>query len=274
MSYDRALAELQDLLRRADLLKSWDQSSVYKVDDCLRVDFSARIAVCASAHAKPAGVDFTEAEVELTLEMGEGNSLEAIRRCSAQVVIDGINARGDILRFALHFDRHEPSLTATDLHAHYHWQVGGDLLDAQEFGTVLHLEGPRFPWHPLDPVLLVDFVSGALSRRQTYRAHGSGGLNTLSSHFICLANIVRRAVLHCASSGADHGPLCCDPILALTLRQARLISNAPSRAARPRIGYSASDITESSYRPWPIPPSAKMPCLAIQSKVSAWASLV
>lgn len=160
MSYDRALAELQDLLRRADLLKSWDQSSVYKVDDCLRVDFSARIAVCASAHAKPAGVDFTEAEVELTLEMGEGNSLEAIRRCSAQVVIDGINARGDILRFALHFDRHEPSLTATDLHAHYHWQVGGDLLDAQEFGTVLHLEGPRFPWHPLDPVLLVDFVLG------------------------------------------------------------------------------------------------------------------
>jgi hypothetical protein len=40
--------------------------------------------------------------------------------------------------------------------------------------------------------------------------------------------------------------------------------------------YSAacSEITESSYRPWPIPPSPKMPCLVIQSTVSAWASLV
>ena len=160
MSYDRTFAELQDLLRRADLLKSWNQSSVYKVDDCLRVDFSARIAVRATAHARPAGVDFTDAELELILEMGEGDSLDAIRKCSARVVIDGINAKGDIHRYALHFDRHDPSVAATDLHAHYHWQVGGDLLDAQAFGTVLHLEGPRFPWHPLDPVLLVDFVLG------------------------------------------------------------------------------------------------------------------
>jgi hypothetical protein len=105
-------------------------------------------------------VDFTEAAMELTLKVAEGDNLEAIRECCAQVVIDGINAEGDIFRFALHFDRHDPLLTATDLHAHYHWQVGGDLLAAQEFGTVLHLEGPRFPWHPLDPVLLVDFVLG------------------------------------------------------------------------------------------------------------------
>ena len=134
--------------------------SVYKVDGCLRVDFSARIAVRADAHAKPAGVDFTEAEVELTLKVGGGDGLAAIRTCTAQVVIDGINANGDVCRFALHFDRHDPSLTATDLHAHYHWQVGGDRLDTQELGTVLHLEGPRFPWHPLDPVLLIDFVLG------------------------------------------------------------------------------------------------------------------
>jgi hypothetical protein len=158
--YGHALAELQDLLQRADLLKSWHQSNVYKVDDCLRVDFSARIAIRASAHAKPAGVDFTEAEVELILEIGKEDSLEAIRRCSAQVVIDGINTKGDICRFALHFDRHDPSVTATDLHAHYHWQMGGYRMAAQDFGTILHLEGPRFPWHPLDPVLLVDFVLG------------------------------------------------------------------------------------------------------------------
>jgi hypothetical protein len=160
VTHDRALADLQDLLRRADLLKSWDQSNVYRVDDCLRVDFSARIAVRTDAHARPGGVDFTEAAMELTLKVAEGDNLEAIRECCAQVVIDGINAEGDIFRFALHFDRHDPLLTATDLHAHYHWQVGGDLLAAQEFGTVLHLEGPRFPWHPLDPVLLVDFVLG------------------------------------------------------------------------------------------------------------------
>jgi hypothetical protein len=160
VSYERALAELQDLLRRADLLKSWDQSKVYKLDDCLRVDFSARIAIRTDAHSKPAGVDFTEAEIELTLELGAGDGLAAIRTCNAQVVIDGINSNSEIVRFSLHFDRHDPSKTATDLHAHYHWQVGGERLEAQNFGTVLHLEGPRFPWHPLDPVLLVDFVLG------------------------------------------------------------------------------------------------------------------
>jgi hypothetical protein len=160
VSYHRDLGDLRDLLQRADLLKSWDQGNVYKVDDCLRVDFSARIAIRTDAHAKPAGVEFTEAEVELTLEVADGGGLAGIRTCTAQVVIDGINAECDIVRFALHFDRHDPSLPATDLHAHYHWQMGGDRLDAQEFGTVLHLEGPRFPWHPLDPVLLVDFVLG------------------------------------------------------------------------------------------------------------------
>lgn len=160
MSYDRTLAELQDSLQRADLLKSWDQGAAYKVQDCLRVDFSARIAVRADAHAKPTGVDFTEAKVDLTLEVGEGDGLAAIRACSAEVVIDGLNTSGDLCRFSLHFDRHDPSISATDLHAHYHWQLGGDRLETQEFGTVLHLEGPRFPWHPLDPVLLVDFVLG------------------------------------------------------------------------------------------------------------------
>ena len=160
MTYERTLAELQDLLRRADLLKSWAQGNVYRVNDCLRVDFNARVGVRADAHAKPSGVDFADAEVALTLEFGKGESISSVQRCNAQVVIDGINSEGNMFRFALHFDRHDPSLSSTDLHAHYHWQVGGDFLEDQQFGTVLHLEGPRFPWHPLDPVLLIDFVLG------------------------------------------------------------------------------------------------------------------
>ena len=160
MPYARALADLQDLLRRADLLKSWGPTAVYKIRDGTRVDFKAKIAVASDAHAKPPGVEFSDAEVELTLEVGADDNLAAIRSCSAQVVIEGKNAASEEFKFALHFDRHDPSIAAADLHAHYHWQIGGDRLDSQQFGTVLYLQGPRFPWHPLDPVLLVDFVLG------------------------------------------------------------------------------------------------------------------
>lgn len=159
MSYAHSLAELQDLLRRADLVKSWSHD-VYPLKDSTHIDFRARIAIRTDTHAKPTGVDFADADLELTLEVGNGEGLDAVLLCNAEVVIEGINAQDEIFKFALHFDRHDPSQTATDLHAHYHWQMGGDRLGDQNFGTVLHLQGPRFPWHPLDPMLLIDFVLG------------------------------------------------------------------------------------------------------------------
>jgi len=159
VSYAHSLAELQDLLQRADLVKSWSHD-VYSLKNGTHVDFRARIAIRTDAHAKPTGVDFADADLELTLEVGNGEGLDAILLCNAEVVIEGMNAGGEIFKFALHFDRHDPSQTATDLHSHYHWQIGGDCLIGQNFGTILHLQGPRFPWHPLDPMLLVDFVLG------------------------------------------------------------------------------------------------------------------
>ena len=60
------------------------------------------------------------------LEASEGDSLATILECSAEVVIEGIDAAERICKFALHFDRHDPLVSATELHAHYHWQFGGD----------------------------------------------------------------------------------------------------------------------------------------------------
>ena len=168
--------ELEDLLKRSDLLKSWDYGYVTRPRGRIRVDFAARIAVRNDAHAKPGGVHFTDAYVELLLEASEGDGLSTILECSAEVVIEGIDAAERICKFALHFDRHDPSVSATELHAHYHWQFGGNRLDGLDCGTLLQLQGPRFPWHPLDPVLLVDFVLGHFNGAKRTELMESGGL--------------------------------------------------------------------------------------------------
>ena len=46
--------ELEDLLKRSDLLKSWDYGYVTRLPSRTRVDFAARIAVRKDAHASPA----------------------------------------------------------------------------------------------------------------------------------------------------------------------------------------------------------------------------
>ncbi len=154
-----ALNELQDILKRADLLKRWEHGNVYPLPDgTTRVEFSALIGVRSEQHARPAGVDFYDAAIDLELELLEAEGFASIRCCSAQVVIEGLGGDGELHKYALHFDRHDAAQPSVDLHAMYHWQVGGDRLETQQFGTVLHLQGPRFPYHPLDPILLVDFV--------------------------------------------------------------------------------------------------------------------
>jgi hypothetical protein len=162
VNYNQSLGDLRDILQRADLLKNWSLGQAYSIENGTRtrVDFAARVGIRSDAHAKPAGVEFTDADIELTLEFEEEAELSSVHSCSAQVVVDGLNDKGEIVRFAMHFDRHDPDDVSTDLHAQYHWQVGGDQLEGQQFGTVLQLQGPRFPWHPIDPVLLVDFVLG------------------------------------------------------------------------------------------------------------------
>lgn len=161
MSYERLLNELQDVLQRADIIRNWGPTTVYRLSDgSTRISFVARIAIRPDAHAKPAGVDFSDADIEFELEIADGHGLDRVRRCSAQVIIEGTDANGELYKFALHFDRHDPAESSIDLHAHYHWQIGGDKLEACNFGTVLQLQSPRFPWHPLDPVLLIDFVLG------------------------------------------------------------------------------------------------------------------
>jgi hypothetical protein len=151
------LAELHDLLERAELLRKWigspDTLGPRKV-----VDLILDLAIREDAHARPGGAQFDTAEIEFHMEIGGGCTMQEVNACSAQVVIDGIATDDKPLRFALHFDRHDPSEASTDLHAHYHWQVGGKRMAGLETTGVLHLEGPRFPSHPLDPVLLVDFV--------------------------------------------------------------------------------------------------------------------
>ncbi|MFO1150986.1 MAG: hypothetical protein U1E62_21635 [Alsobacter sp.] len=152
------LTELNYLLQRADVLRRWTRGLAYSVDGATRVEFKAEIAIRADAHVRPAGTDLEIAEVELNLVVSDDG---AITSCSAQVVIDGLASDGGaVRRFALHFDRHPDGQASTELHATYHWQVGGSQLDDMELGNALFLEGPRFPSHPIDPVLLVDFVLG------------------------------------------------------------------------------------------------------------------
>ena len=219
MSYDQALEELQNLLKRADVLKYWGPSYVQALPDAKRIEFSARIAVSADAHAKPAGVDFVDAEVELTLEVRDCEGLAAIHACRAQVVIDGMNKNGEICRFALHFDRHDPLVATTDLHALYHWQIGGDRLEAQEFGTVLHLEGPRFPWHPLDPVLLVDFILGHFHGAKRAELMELPSTTRYPRILHESTDFARRAVFRGATSSSDRGAFCRDAVLAVSLRR-------------------------------------------------------
>ena len=161
MTVQHSLAELQELLRRADLLRGGERTNVYTIPNGgLRIEFAARIAIRSEQHSKPAGVDFSDADIELLLELEGGEDFDAIRACSAQVVIEGLDSKSELYKFALHFDRHDHKESSTDLHAQYHWQVGGDKLEGQQYGTVLQLQSPRFPYHPLDPILLVDFVLG------------------------------------------------------------------------------------------------------------------
>lgn len=160
MSFDRDLADLQDVLRRADILKQWGPVAVFIRGGRTCIIFSARIAIDSAGHARPPGVSFDEAALELELELDGQEGLARVQVCAAEVVIEGLDEAAEVCRFALHFDRHDPTQISNELHAHYHWQVGGSRLDDRQFGTVMQLGGPRFPWHPIDPVLLVDFVLG------------------------------------------------------------------------------------------------------------------
>lgn len=155
-NFAHELADLQDQLQRADVLRRWKRGHVFSVSGGTRVEFEAEIKIRTDAHVRPAGTDLETADVELALVVTEEGTVSF---CNAQIVIDGLAADGSaVRRFALHFDRHPEDQESTELHATYHWQVGGSRLDDWELGNAMFLEGPRFPSHPIDPILLVDFV--------------------------------------------------------------------------------------------------------------------
>lgn len=156
--FNHELNELRDLLERADVLGGWTTGFSYQRGDNLAVELNIRLRVRSDAHARPTGAVFDTADIEFQMEVGGECQLDDVAVCTAQVVIDGLSQNGDDLRFALHFDRHDPAQASTELHAQYHWQVGGQRLDGMSITGLLVPEGPRFPSHPLDPVLLVDFV--------------------------------------------------------------------------------------------------------------------
>ena len=159
VAFDQQMAELHELLRRADVLSGWDRAETFIAEGQTRVEFKASIEIRGEAHARPAGAVFADANLELSLAVGPAAGCAAVTECAAQVVIEGLTAQDEELRFALHFDRHE-GMEGTDLHSLYHWQVGGSRMDGLHISGALILEAPRFPWHPLDPLLLVDFVLG------------------------------------------------------------------------------------------------------------------
>lgn len=167
MSYLQDLTELQNILQRADLLRAWHRSNVYDLPQgTIKIEFGACIGVRADQHAKPGSVAFTDADIELDLTLHEGDGLDRVAACSAQVIIEGMNDDAEIFKYALHFDRHDGTQESIELHSQYHWQVGGERLETQNFGTILQLQGPRFPYHPLDPALLIDFVLGHFNGRK------------------------------------------------------------------------------------------------------------
>lgn len=163
--FNHEFAELSDILRKADIIQSWEGTS-YQVQDGRVATLNARLGVRPDAHARPVGASFDTAEIEFELRIGEQGGLHDIRQCTAQIVVDGLTQDSQDLRFALHFDRHDPVQTSIELHAHYHWQVGGHRLDGINIAGFLALEAPRFPSHPLDPVLFVDFLLSHFNGRK------------------------------------------------------------------------------------------------------------
>ncbi len=159
--YDQLLTELPEILRRADVLKRWVSHSVQHLPDGrIRIDMQAVVGVDEYAHTLPTGVVLDDAEVQLTLVSGEEFGLDTITECNGQVVIRGLDRQANVLTFAMHLDRHDPKQSSNELHSTYHWQVGGDKIASCTFGSVVHLQGPRFPSPPLDPMLFIDFVLG------------------------------------------------------------------------------------------------------------------
>lgn len=183
--YNHDLAELRDLLEKADVMRRWSRGQAFTVNQGTRVEFKVELAIRHDAHARPPGTVFELAEVELDFK-ARGEDLAEIENCSAQVVVDGVAADGStVRRFAMHFDRHPSDQPGTDLHAAYHWQVGGSRFDGWHLGDVLMLQGPRFPSHPLDPILLVDFVLGHF--------HGAKRAELLTAKFVRYRRLLHRS---------------------------------------------------------------------------------
>lgn len=158
--FNRELSELRGVLEKADVGLSWKQGYSYQTSDGCRVVLDLVLEIRGDAHARPTGAQFKEAEISFSMTVGNDGGFGDIVDLQAQIVIDALDVDAQLLRFALHFDKHDVSQVSTDLHSHYHWQLGGNRLDECEIKGLLVLEGPRFPSHPLDPILLLDFVLG------------------------------------------------------------------------------------------------------------------
>jgi len=81
---------------------------------------------------------------------------------------------GSPFHCAWHLDRHPPGTPSTvGVHPGYHFQHGGNKVDATLFGNLLLFDAPRLPHPPLDAILSVDFLLSNFNHPEWYRLRQS-----------------------------------------------------------------------------------------------------
>ncbi|GGD45622.1 hypothetical protein GCM10012288_19920 [Malaciobacter pacificus] len=113
--------------------------------------------------------------LELFLDMdiegdnqGLENGLDPFKKFSLNIVIKGKNKNNSSskLLYAVHFDKHNVSQGGHQAHPVYHFQFGGNRLTEDEnnkttnldFGQALFLDAPRVMHHPMELILVLDFI--------------------------------------------------------------------------------------------------------------------
>lgn len=101
-------------------------------------------------------------------EEGYSNGVDPFEEFSLNVVVKGKNKNNSSskLLYAIHFDKHNVSQGGNQAHPVYHFQFGGNRLIEDEnyksvnldFGQVLFLDAPRVMHHPMELILVLDFI--------------------------------------------------------------------------------------------------------------------